>query len=208
MSSVDPGDDNERKGGDTSGHVVDPKDAEHVRRVLSNASRDIQRQMDELTTNLNGSIERTNSDALRAVTQAAAQAAQIDLGAERFRTQLRSSVERIYKVDFADLFTAMRRSVPPNWWDLDRGWKLGPLLELAEAGFPTAWLPRGSLLQELVDTAKEDQLEFFNKHKNSLVEDCEVLLSVASSAELQEIVSPLREATVAAKQEQFYCAQA
>jgi hypothetical protein len=89
---------------------------------------------------------------------------------------------------------AYRRGVPPNWRDLGDDLKLWPLVELCEAGYPTAWVPRASVLQELIDANEPDRGAVFAARRVEIIEDCCACLEEVTSGELVDITVMLGEA--------------
>jgi hypothetical protein len=97
-------------------------------------------------------------------------------------------------VDWSDIQQAYRRGVPPNWRDLGGAVKLWPLEELAENGYPTAWVPRASVLRELIAANEADRQAVFAAHRVEIIEDCCACLEEVTSVELVDIAAKLGEA--------------
>jgi hypothetical protein len=64
-------------------------------------------------------------------------------------------------------------------------------LEVTEAGLPTAWVPRASVLQELLDTIEADRPAVFAARRREVIEDCRAVLKDVTSPELAELVDML-----------------
>jgi hypothetical protein len=97
-------------------------------------------------------------------------------------------------IDFDAIKRALQRGSPPNWHDLGDKLKLSTLLEVSEAGLPTAWIPRALVLQELLDADEIDRAEVFATRRQEVIEDCRTVLNDVTSPELAEHVDLLNEA--------------
>lgn len=72
--------------------------------------------------------------------------------------------------------------------------KLWPLVELAENGDPTAWVPRASVLRELIAAKEADRQAVFAARRVEIIEDCCACLEEVTSVELVDIAAKLGEA--------------
>ena len=97
-------------------------------------------------------------------------------------------------VDWSRIQQAYRRGLPPNWRDLGDDVRLWPLLELTEDGYPTAWVPRASVLRELIDADDDDRQAVFAARRVEIIEDCCACLEEVTSAELVDLAAKLGEA--------------
>lgn len=111
-------------------------------------------------------------------------------------------------VDWSGIQQAFRRGVPPNWRDLGDDLTLWPLVEIAEAGYPTAWVPRAAVLQELIDADERGRQAVFAARRVEIIEDCRACLDEVTSAELVDLTAKLREALEVADAGHLVAAQA
>jgi hypothetical protein len=107
------------------------------------------------------------------------------------QTQLRQVFAGI---DFSGIQEPYRRGVPPNWHDLGDELRLGPLVEITKAGYPTAWVPRAAILRELIDADEDDRHAVFAVRRVEIIEDCCACLEEVTSAELVDLAAKLDEA--------------
>ncbi|GAA0897750.1 hypothetical protein [Pseudonocardia zijingensis] len=111
------------------------------------------------------------------------------------------------KVDLEFYRQAYLRACPPNWIDLGDGAEFD-LLRLAEAGLPTAWVPRADVLQELLKAPEAERVAIFAERRAEILTDCRDVLSGVTSTELTEQVELLEEALLVAEQNKLAAAQA
>ncbi len=132
--------------------------------------------------------------------------AQYDFGAlKSLQEALARSLPRI---DFAQLRQVIRRGTPPNWHDLDDHVGLSELLDITEAGLPTAWVPRAEVLTELIDATEADRPAVFAARRIEIIEDCRTVLKDVTSPELGDLVDILDEALTVADEGRLAAAQA
>lgn len=112
------------------------------------------------------------------------------------------------KVDLTPLIEAFRRNGPPNWHDLDDDVLLGTLIEIAEDGIPTAWVPSAVVLEALVDAAEADRPSVLVNHRAVVLDDCARVCGEVTAVDLQEQVVLLREALEVAENGHLAAAQA
>ena len=112
------------------------------------------------------------------------------------------------KVDLTPLIEAFRRNGPPNWQDLDADFLLGPLVEIAESGIPTAWVPSAVVLEALIDADDADRPGVLLTHRAVVLEDCVRVCTEITAVDLQEQVVLLREALEVAQNGHLAAAQA
>jgi hypothetical protein len=130
----------------------------------------------------------------------------IDLSA---LTELQTNLSRLVSgIDFGAFRRALRRGQPPNWEDLGDGVKLSKLLEITDAGLPTAWVPRASVLKELIDADRADRPAVFGDRRSEVIEDCRTVLNDITSPELVDLAELLHEALDAAHDGRLAAAQA
>jgi hypothetical protein len=97
-------------------------------------------------------------------------------------------------VDWSRIQQAWRRGLPSNWRDLGDDLRFGSLLEITEDGYPTAWVPRASILRELIAADKDDRQAVFAARRVEIIEDCCACLEEVTSAELIDLTAKLDEA--------------
>jgi hypothetical protein len=113
-----------------------------------------------------------------------------------------------FTFDFSALRQGLLRACPPNWRDLDDSIQLNDLFDLTEAGFPTAWVPRSSVLEELARADETGRAGVFERHREVVIEDCTELADEITSDELAGLVVLLKEALQVAATGQLRAAQA
>ena len=124
-------------------------------------------------------------------------------------TALQTSVARLVSgIDFGAIRRALRGGQPPNWDELGDRVRLSTLLEITEAGLPTAWVPRASVLVELLEADEADRPGVFADRRSEIVEDCKTVLNDITSSELAELVELLNEALDVAHDGRMAAAQA
>ncbi|MCF7547175.1 hypothetical protein [Pseudonocardia sp. WMMC193] len=104
----------------------------------------------------------------------------------------------VRSVDTQSFIDAYMRCCPPNWSDDQKNDYVDPLSDLAEAGYPTAWVPRSSVLQELLDAPEVDRAAVFERNRDEVLQDCVAVLREVTSPELAELVTLLGKALDAA----------
>ncbi|MCE0764925.1 hypothetical protein LWC35_18740 [Pseudonocardia kujensis] len=103
----------------------------------------------------------------------------------------------------------MRAGCPPNWQDLEDDVDLWDLIEIAEDGLPTAWVPRKEVLKDLLAAADDTaRRQVFCDRRDEILEDCRTALKEVTSAELAEYVDMLDEALTVAEAGHLAAAQA
>jgi len=124
-------------------------------------------------------------------------------------TQLQTTLSRLVSgIDVGAIRLALRRGQPPNWDDLGDGVKLSTLLAITDAGLPTAWVPRASVLNELIDADEADRPAVFADRRSEVIEDCRTVLYDLTSPELVDLVELLHEALDVAHDGRLGAAQA
>jgi hypothetical protein len=124
-------------------------------------------------------------------------------------TQLQTNLSRFVSgIDVGAIRRALRRGQPPNWNDLGDEVKLSELLELTDAGLPTAWVPRASVLKELIDADDADRPAVFADRRSEIIEDCRTVLNDVTSPELVDLAELLHEALDVAYDGRLGAAQA
>lgn len=122
---------------------------------------------------------------------------------------LRESVARaLAGVDFSAITKALQRGLPPNWRNLGPGWEFQRLFEITEAGYPTAWVPRAEVLQQLIDAPDNDWSTVFETHSSEVIADCIAVVDEIDSVELADLTVLLREAADIGREGKFAAAQA
>jgi hypothetical protein len=123
--------------------------------------------------------------------------------------ELRLDLNRLVpQIDFGAMREGFLRACPPNWRALDRSIALADLFDLTEAGFPTAWVPRASVLEEVLRAAEDERRSVFAGRSDEAIEDCMTVLAEVTSAELNEQVALLVEALTVAGEGRLAAAQA
>jgi hypothetical protein len=97
-------------------------------------------------------------------------------------------------LDWSCIQQAWRRGLPPNWHDLADDLRFGSLLNITEDGYPTAWVPRASILRELIAADADDRQAVFAARRVEIIEDCCACLEEVTSAELIDLAAKLDEA--------------
>jgi hypothetical protein len=124
-------------------------------------------------------------------------------------TALQGQLTRVLSgIDFDAIKRALQRGCPPNWEGVDAEHRLSLLVDITEAGLPTAWVPRASVLQELIATDQADRPDVFARRRQEVIEDCRTVLRDVTSAELAEHVEALGEALDAAEAGKLRASQA
>jgi hypothetical protein len=131
-----------------------------------------------------------------AVRRWAVQMPQLDLSAI---TSVQEALKALPTVEFANIRQAIRRGSPPNWDDLGDNVKFWELFDITETGLPTAWVPRGSVLTELIHAAQADRPGVFSARRAEIIEDCRAALKEVTSTELVDYVDMLDEALTVAE---------
>jgi hypothetical protein len=122
---------------------------------------------------------------------------------------LRANLARLARsFDFEAFKRAWDRGRPPNWRDLGDDVDLLKLIDITEAGLPTAWVPRASVLQELLGTPGPARAAVFGARRQEVIEDCRTVLGDVTSPELSDFVELLIEALDSANDGRLASAQA
>lgn len=126
-----------------------------------------------------------------------------------FLEALQGQLTRVFgEIDFDAIKRAMERGCPPNWGGVEVDRSLSALVEITEAGLPTAWVPRASVLQELIAAKDAHRPAVFGRHRQEVIEDCRAVLAEVTSTALAEYVEALDEALDVAKVEKLRATQA
>jgi hypothetical protein len=89
-----------------------------------------------------------------------------------FAERLGSSIEPFFAgIETLEL-NILREKGPDNWRDLHDTHDLRQLLGLAEAGIPVTWVPRASILAELLEADPEERLNVLLAHRDEILSDC------------------------------------
>jgi hypothetical protein len=139
-----------------------------------------------------------------AVRRWAVQVPQLDLSAI---TSIQEALRALPTIDFTKIRQAIRRGTPPNWDDLGDNVKFSELFEITETGLPTAWVPRASVLTELIHAAEADRHGVFSARRAETIEDCRAALKDVTSTELVDYVDMLDEALTVAEAGHLAAAQ-
>ncbi|MEV4418164.1 hypothetical protein [Catellatospora sp. NPDC049609] len=109
------------------------------------------------------------------------------------------------KIEYGELF---RRLQPANWADVPDDIDPFALIDLAEEGIPTAWVPRAEVLVALVSADVDKRLQVLLDHQGQVLEDCDVTLSETSQGAHAEQMVLLVQAVASARLCLFAPAQA
>ncbi|MEU8022671.1 hypothetical protein AB0B88_10660 [Micromonospora haikouensis] len=113
---------------------------------------------------------------------------------------------RISFPDFAELF---RRHQPANWHGTTGdGVKTMDLIELARAGWPSAWVPGPKVLRALALAAPAERGQVLCDHEKHVLDDCDAVLAEVVSGPSEVQAGLLRQAVAAARQGYHAPAQA
>ncbi|MEH0819271.1 MULTISPECIES: hypothetical protein [unclassified Micromonospora] len=100
--------------------------------------------------------------------------------------------------DFAELF---RQHQPTNWHDATGdGIKTLDLIELARAGWPSAWVPGPKVLRALVLAAPAERGRVLCDHEDQVLDDCDTVLAEVVGGPNEVQAGLLRQAVAAARQ--------
>ena len=125
---------------------------------------------------------------------------------EGLREQLAGVLARI---DFGKIADAIRRGLPPNWQDVDDMVRISELFDITEAGYPTAWVPRASILNQLIQAETDDERgRVFADHRTEIIEDCRNVTAEVVDEELTELAEMLDEMLTVAEAGHLVAAQA
>ncbi|WP_410646532.1 hypothetical protein [Amycolatopsis sp. cmx-4-54] len=87
----------------------------------------------------------------------------------------------------------MRATGPPHWKDLTDE-ELRAVRITATAGMPVTWIPRTSILRELLTADAADQLTVLDTHAAAIVDDCEAAVSQTRSGTFATLATYTEEA--------------
>lgn len=138
---------------------------------------------------------------------AAVQVPQFDLSAITSMQEALNELKALPTIEFANIRQAIRRGIPPNWDDLGDNVKFSELFDITETGLPTAWVPRASVLTELIHAAEANRPGVFSARRAEIIEDCRAALKDVTSTELVDYFDMLDEALTVAEAGHLAAAQ-
>ncbi|TCK25224.1 hypothetical protein [Pseudonocardia endophytica] len=185
---------------------------ERIRRIMQPlAGRIAELPVVKRQTDAISAVVARNQQLIKIQTEAAQAVAehlqQIDfVWLEGLREQLAGVLSRI---DFGKIADAIHRGLPPNWQELNDMVRISELFDITEAGYPTAWVPRASILNQLIQAETDDERgQIFAGHQAEIIEDCRTVIADVVDEDLVELAEMLEEMLTVAEGGHLVAAQA